>query len=60
LKKNLKKCIKEVSLCDFMIREVGNPNKSHKYTGNFLNGVNKLFMILESFVFLKTKNDFST
>lgn len=22
----------EVTLCDFMIREVGNPNKSHKYT----------------------------
>lgn len=24
--------ILEVTLCDFMIREVGNPNKSHKYT----------------------------
>lgn len=24
--------IKEVTLCDFSIREVGNPNKSHKYT----------------------------
>lgn len=24
--------LKEVTLCDFLIREVGNPNKSHKYT----------------------------
>ena len=23
----------EVSLCDFQIREIGNPNKSHRYTG---------------------------
>ncbi len=22
----------EVTLCDFMIREIGNPNKSHRYT----------------------------